>query len=430
MSEITSTLVTTPLAQVDTPLLAVALAQGAALPASLGELDRAAGGGLARAISSGDFKAKRDESLLLYPSGKAKRILLVGVGKSGEVTRSSIRRAAAVAAKRARALGASQLAFAVAAEARNGLAAKDLGQVIVEGAGQGAWTFSELKAASDDPKPDLETVAIVCDATEATQVAAGQTLGDGIAAGHRLARYLQMQPGNVCTPGYLADRAKQLATAYGFSLTVLDRAALQKEGMGALLAVAQGSVQEPRFIVLEYRGAADAAALALIGKGVTFDSGGISIKPAQNMEDMKFDMSGAAAVLGTFETLGRPKPKINVIGLIPSTENLPSGTAVKPGDVIKSHLGKTIEIINTDAEGRLILCDALSYVRRFKPAAVLDAATLTGAVVVALGHVAIGVMGNDEALLAEVREAGERAGERCWPLPLWDEYRDRKSTRV
>jgi len=176
--------------------------------------------------------------------------------------------------------------------------------------------------------------------------------------------------------------------------------------------------------VLEYRGAGDAAALALIGKGVTFDSGGISIKPAQNMEDMKFDMSGAAAVLGTFETLGRLKPKINVIGLIPSTENLPSGTAVKPGDVIKSHLGKTIEVINTDAEGRLILCDALSYVRRFKPAAVLDAATLTGAVVVALGHVAIGVMGNDEGLLAEVRDAGERAGERCWPLPLWDEYRE------
>jgi len=190
--------------------------------------------------------------------------------------------------------------------------------------------------------------------------------------------------------------------------------------------VAQGSQQEPRFIVLEYKGAGDAATppVALIGKGVTFDSGGISIKPAQNMEDMKFDMSGAAAVLGTFEVLGRLKPRLNVLGLIPSTENLPSGTAVKPGDVIKSHLGKTIEIINTDAEGRLILCDALSYVRRFKPAAVLDAATLTGAVVVALGHVAIGAMGNDDALVAEVRDAGERAGERCWPLPLWDEYRE------
>src|SRR5213595_405222 len=425
MSEITSTLATAPLAQVETPLLAVALAQGPALPASLAELDRAAGGGLARAIASGDFKGKRDDSLLLYPSGgKAQRILLVGVGKSGEVTRSSIRRAAAVAAKRARALGATQLAFAVAPEARNNLAAKDLGQVIVEGAGQGAWTFTELKAAPDDPKPDVETVAIVCDPKEATQVAAGQKVGDAIAAGHRLARDLQMQPGNVCTPSYLADQAKQLAAAHGFAVTVLDRAALHQEGMGALLAVAQGSAQEPRFIVLEYRAAGDAAPLGLVGKGVTFDSGGISIKPAQNMEEMKFDMSGAAAVLGCFEMLGRLKPKVNVVGLIPATENLPSGTAVKPGDVVKSHLGKTIEVINTDAEGRLILCDALSYARRFKPAAVLDAATLTVAVVVALGHHAIGIMGNDEALLAEVRDAGERAGERCWPLPLWEEYRE------
>jgi leucyl aminopeptidase len=157
---------------------------------------------------------------------------------------------------------------------------------------------------------------------------------------------------------------------------------------------------------------------------VTFDSGGISIKPALNMEDMKFDKSGATAVLGAFEVVGRLKPKINVVGLIPATENLPSGTAIKPGDVVRSHLGKTIEIINTDAEGRLILCDALSYARRYKPAAAIDAATLTGAVVIALGHHAIGMMGNDEALLAEVRDAGERAGERCWPLPLWEEYRD------
>jgi len=422
----TSTLLAVPLAQVETPLLAVALGQGSAVPPSLAELERSAGGVLGRAITSGDFKGKRDEAVLLYPSGgKAQRILLVGLGKSAEVTRSSIRRAAGVAAKRARSLGATQFAFAIAPEARNGVAPTDLGQVIVEGAGQGAWAFTELKAAPEDPKPEVEAVAVVCDAKEATQVAAGQKIGEGVAAGHQLARYLQMLPGNVCTPSYLADRAKQLAAAFGFGLTVLDRAAMQKEAMGALLAVAQGTQQEPRFIVLEYRGGGgDTAPVALVGKGVTFDSGGISIKPAQNMEDMKFDMSGAAAVLGTFEVLGRLKPRLNVTGVIPSTENLPSGTAVKPGDVVKSHFGKTIEIINTDAEGRLILCDALSYVRKFKPAAVLDAATLTGAVVVALGHVAIGVMGNDEVLINEVRDAGERAGERCWPLPLWDDYRE------
>jgi leucyl aminopeptidase len=425
MSRLTHTIVTAPVAAVETPLLALAIAEGSAVPASLAPLDQAAGGVLGRALSSGDFSGKRDETSLLYPAGgKAQRILLVGMGKLADVTRASIRRAAAVAGKRARALGAKQLSFSVASEARKATTAVELGQAVAEGAGQGTWAFTELKAAPEQPKPEVEAIAIVCDAREAKDVGAGQRIGEAIGAGHQLARYLQMQPGNVCTPIYLADQAKRLADAYGFRLTVLDRAQMQTEGMGALLAVAQGTAQEPRFIVLEHRGAGDAAPVVLVGKGVTFDSGGISIKPAQNMEEMKFDMSGAAAVLGTFEVLGRLKPKVNVVGVIPATENLPSGTAVKPGDVIKSHFGKTIEIINTDAEGRLILCDALSYVRRFKPAAVVDVATLTGAVVVALGHAATGMMGTDDSLLAEVRDAGERSGERCWPLPLWDEYRD------
>jgi leucyl aminopeptidase len=222
----------------------------------------------------------------------------------------------------------------------------------------------------------------------------------------------------------LAERATEIATRHGFPITVLDRAGCEKEGMGALMAIAKGSAEEPRFIAMEYRGAGDAAPVVLIGKGITFDTGGISIKPAANMEDMKYDMSGAAAVCGVFEMLGRARPKINVIGLIPSAENMPSGTAVKPGDVVKSHLGKTIEVINTDAEGRLLLVDALSWARRYKPAVVVDAATLTGAVVIALGNAAMGIMGNDDALVEELRQAGERAGERGWPLPLWDEYRE------
>jgi leucyl aminopeptidase len=412
-----------PLAQVETPLLAVAVATGAGLPPSLADLDKAAGGVLARAAA--DFKGKRDEVALVYPAGgKAQRILLVGMGKAQEVTRGAIRRAAGVAAKRARGLGAARFAFAVAADARNGVSAKDLGQVAVEGAAQGAWSFTELKQKPDDPKPDVDVVQIVVEKSEAADAEAGRKIGDAVAAGHALTRYLQMQPGNVCTPSYLADRAKDLAKQYGFAVTVLDRKQIKAEGMGALLAVAQGSAEEPRFIALEYKGGGDQAPVVLVGKGVTFDSGGISIKPAQNMEEMKFDMSGAAAVLGTFEALGRLTPKVNVVGLIPATENLPSGTALKPGDVIRSHFGKTIEIINTDAEGRLILCDALSYARRFKPAVALDAATLTGAVTIALGHTAIGIMGNDDAVIEEVRVAGERAGERCWPLPLWDDYRD------
>ena len=413
-----------PLAKVETPLLAVAVPQGSTLPASLAELDRAAaGGGLARAISAGDHKGKRDETLLMYGSGKAQRILLVGVGKAGEITRNALRRAAAIAAKRARALGTKSYAFAVATEARGGVGIAEVAQVAVEGAAQGGWQFTELKKSPEDPKPELEAVELVVEAADKREAEAGRRIGDAVAAGYWLTRNLQMQPGNICTPSYLAKQAQALAKTHGFGVTVLDLAQIKKEGMGALLAVAQGSSEEPRFIVLEYKGGTGAP-VVLVGKGVTFDSGGISIKPAQNMEDMKYDMSGAAAVLGSFEVLGRLRPKINVVGLIPTTENLPSGTAVKPGDVVKSHFGKTIEIINTDAEGRLILCDALSYARRFKPAAVLDAATLTGAVVIALGHHAIGILGNDEALLAEVRDAGERAGERCWPLPLWDEYRE------
>jgi leucyl aminopeptidase len=405
---------TKPLESVETPLLALLVAQGAAV---------AIDPGVERAVATGDYKGKKDETLLVYGGGKAQRILLVGIGKANEITRSSIRRAAAIAARRVRSLGTKSFSLAVTKEARGSLGAGELAQVLIEGAAQGGWQFTELKKQPEDPKPDLESVELVIEAADKEQAERGRRIGDAIAAGYLFTRNLQMLPGNVCTPSYLAEQAQKLATAHGFKATVLDKAQIKKEGMGALLAVAQGSAEEPRFIVLEYQGGSGAP-IALIGKGVTFDSGGISIKPAANMEDMKFDKSGATAVLGAFEVLGRLKPKLNVVGLIPATENLPSGTAIKPGDVVKSHLGKTIEIINTDAEGRLILCDALSYARRFKPVAVIDAATLTGAVVVALGHHAIGMLGNDEPLLAEVRDAGERAGERCWPLPLWDEYRE------
>jgi leucyl aminopeptidase len=410
-----SSISTKALTAAETPLLAVLVAQGGAPPIKDASLERA--------FASGDYKGKKDETLLVYGSGKAERVLLVGVGKSNEVTRGAVRRGAAIAAKRARGLGTKTLSIAVAKEARASLGAAELAQVLIEGTAQGGWQFTELKKQPDDPKPEVDAVEIFVNADDKDEAEAGRRIGDAIAAGYLFTRNLQMQPGNVCTPTYLAEQARKLAEKHKFGVTILDLAQIKKEGMGALLAVAQGSAQEPRFIVLEYQGGSGPP-VALVGKGVTFDAGGISIKPALNMEDMKFDKSGATAVLGTFEVLGRLKPKINVVGIIPATENLPSGTAVKPGDVVKSHLGKTIEIINTDAEGRLILCDALSYARRFKPVAAIDAATLTGAVVIALGHHAIGMLGNDEALLAEVRDAGERAGERCWPLPLWDDYRE------
>ena len=404
-----------------TPLLAVAVPQGA-LPPSLTAVDEGTGGALARLFAAKDFAGRKDETAVLYPSGTAARVLLVGVGKAGDVDRARIRRAAAIAARRAQGLGVQSAAFFLTPEARGAVSPRDAGQAIAEGLGQGAWQYTEMKQPPEEPRQTFERAEILAPEARA-ELEAGHAVGAAIAAGQALARGVQVLPGNVCTPSYLAGVAQEIGRRHGISVTVLDKAAIVAEGMRALMAVAQGSAEEPRFIVLEYKGS-DAAPTVLIGKGVTFDTGGISIKPAQNMEDMKYDMSGAAAVLGTFEAIGRLKPSAHVIGLIPSTENMPSGTALKPGDVVKSHLGKTIEIINTDAEGRLILCDALSWARRYQPARVVDLATLTGAMVIALGHTATGVMGTDDALIEQLRAAGERAGERVWPLPLWDEYRD------
>jgi leucyl aminopeptidase len=405
----------------DSPLLAIAVARGG-LPPSLAALDQAAGGALSRLFAAGDFSGKKDETALVYPPGPAARVLLVGLGKPEEISRANVRRAASTAAKRARGAGVARAAFHLAAEALGSLQPAEAGQAIAEGLAQGAWQYNEMKRPPEEQKATLERIDVLAP-TATDAVTAGHRIGAAIGAGQTVARGIQVLPGNVCTPSYVARTAEEIARRHGLTATVLDKAAIVREGMGALMAVAQGSAEEPRFIALEYQGA-DGPPVVLVGKGVTFDTGGISIKPAQNMEDMKYDMSGAAAVLGTFEMLGRLKPAVHVVGLIPSTENMPSGTAVKPGDVVTSLSGKTIEVINTDAEGRLILCDALTYARRYHPACVLDIATLTGAIVVALGHTATGVMGTDDALIEDVRRAGERAGERVWPLPLWDEYRE------
>jgi leucyl aminopeptidase len=234
-----------------------------------------------------------------------------------------------------------------------------------------------------------------------------------------------MMPGNLCTPEYLAQTAADIAKRYDMGITVLGRRELEAEKMGSFLAVAQGTPQDPKLIALEYKGGKpNAKPIVLVGKGLCFDSGGISIKPAQGMEFMKFDMCGGAGVLGTFEALGQMKPNVNVVGIVGATTNMPSGTAMNPGDVVKAQNGKSIEIINTDAEGRLVLADCLSYAKRFDPDVVIDAATLTGACVIALGHTASGVFSSDDALVTEILAAGKRAGEPAWPLPLWDEYKE------
>jgi len=255
-------------------------------------------------------------------------------------------------------------------------------------------------------------------------IAASRVILAGAGDGGRR-RELPNLPANHATPTYLGEEAKKLAKAHGFGCQVLGPKEIAKLGMGSLMAVAQGSEQPPRFIVLQHKGGADGEApIVLVGKGITFDSGGISIKPAQDMDEMKFDMGGAASVLGTFRAIGELKPRVNVIGLIPSCENMPDGRSVKPGDIVKSMSGQTIEILNTDAEGRLILCDALSYAERFQPSAVIDIATLTGACVVALGAVRSGLFASDDALAESLESAGEAALDLCWRMPLDDEYGD------
>jgi leucyl aminopeptidase len=333
--------------------------------------------------------------------------------------RLALRRAGAIAARAANRMGVGRLAFFAGEMSGEETEAAGLGLIA------GAWDFKELKTppSADDERAPLREAVIL--GSDANARESGARSARAIGEGHSLARRLGMLPGNICTPDYLADTARDIATRFGMKVTVLGRAEMQQEKMGSFLSVAQGTSQDPKLIALEYRkGAADAPPVALVGKGLCFDSGGISIKPAQGMEWMKFDMCGAAGVLGAMEAIGRLELPINVVGLIGSTTNMPSGEAVKPGDVVQASNGKYIEIINTDAEGRLVLADVLTYAKRFSPSAVIDAATLTGACVIALGHTATGVMGTDDGLVQEVLDAGKRSGEPGWPLPLWDEYKE------
>ncbi|MEJ2215214.1 MAG: leucyl aminopeptidase [Gemmatimonadota bacterium] len=422
-------------AKLDTPLLALPLFQDADLAADAAAVDAALDGAVARVRERGDFRARPDESLLLYAAGVEgpQRVVLIGLGKREALDRERVRRALGTAVRQAEKLGSDAVALATDAVVDVGeLSAQDVGCAAAEGAVLAAWDYRELKTVEDEDAPRSRVVSLtLTGAADADALQEGARVGRIVAESENLARELAARPGNIATPSHLASVAGDIATEHGLSITVLDRAKMQDEGMGALLAVAQGSEEEPRLIVLEYQGGPDGdAPLALVGKGVTFDAGGISIKPALKMEEMKYDMGGAAAVLGAMRAIAALDLPVNVVGVVPSTENLPSGKAVKPGDVVRSHSGKTIEIINTDAEGRLILADALSYVQRYHPRAILDAATLTGAVIIGLGHHAIGLMGTDDALVDEVRSAGERTGERCWPLPLWDDYRRQLDSAV
>jgi leucyl aminopeptidase len=425
-------------AEVETSLLAVQLFQGEReLDGPAREIDARLGGAITRVLERGDFKGNAGETLFLFPrAGElgAERVLLVGAGKQEEHTLESVRRAVGTVVRNAERLGVQRIALTLGHLWRLADPPRpyDAARAAMEGVVLAGWSFTELKSRgeSEEAPRGMEEVLLVAGrADQAEEIRRGAAEGEIVARAENLARELGAWPGNFATPTYLAEVAVRIAGEHGLDVTVLDREALEREGMNTLLAVSRGSEEPPCLIVLEYRGADPGEApLALVGKGVTFDSGGISLKRG-GMSDMKYDLAGGAAVLGAMQAIAGLRLPVNVVGLVPATENLPSGRALKPGDVIRSHSGKTIEVLDTDGEGRLILADAMSYARRYRPSAMLDAATLGGCIG-ALGHHAIGIMGNDEALLEQVRTAGERTGQRCWPLPMWREYRAQLNSAV
>ena len=415
------------LATLSVDCLVLGLFEEGELPGEAQAVDAASGGRLKKLLARGDFCGRSGETLLLtdLPGLEATRVLLTGLGAKKGVSRRSWRKALTAAVNALARTRIASAAIAIERPAARDLDDYYLGRAVAEIVGAALYRTNDLKTAKKPKPPALQRV-LAGPVRKAGVEAATRGLehGEAVASAARVQRDLANLPSNVCTPVYLAEQARALAKRHtSLRVQVLDEAAIRREKMGCLLAVAQGSHQPPRFIVLEHRGGkTDRPPVVLVGKGVTFDSGGISLKDPPAMDEMKFDMSGAAAVIAALTLVAELRLPLRVVGLVAAVENMPSGHAVKPGDIVTSASGQTVEILNTDAEGRLILCDALHYARRFHPGAIVDIATLTGACVVALGHHHAGVMGNDDDLVQELVAAGERADDRAWHLPLTEEY--------
>ncbi|MBI3333065.1 MAG: leucyl aminopeptidase [Candidatus Omnitrophica bacterium] len=402
------------------PIL-LGITEGKNLPSWAGGWSESVRKAVQRLLGSGQFKGKLNETFLL-PEG-SRWLILVGAGKKEELTLDRVRQAAASASRRAMNAGIESFSRGLVQVAQ--ATAEEVAQAVTEGTLLGTYRYDELKNVPAEERRRLKSVTMVVPAAKDLSaarrgVARGRVIAEAVCWG----RDLINRPANRLTPRIMAAEAKGAARRFRFSCRVLDPARMRRLGMNAVLAVAQGSVEPAQFIILEYRGRGSRSGgpLLFAGKGITFDSGGISIKPAAKMEQMKYDMSGGAAVLASIRAIAALKLPVHVVGLVPATENLPSGSAQRPGDVIRTYSGKTVEVENTDAEGRLVLADALGYAQRFKPRAILDLATLTGACVVALGHHAMAVMGNDERLIERVQRSASRTHERVWRLPLWPEY--------
>ncbi len=403
-------------------------AGGSALTRSGQAADKAAAGALRRSLEQGDLAGKAGSTLLLQRIAglAAERVLLVSLGERGEYGVNAFRDALRGAAVALKALGAKDAALYVAdfAVAGRGLPWAVRNAVLC--VRDAFYRFDQLKTQNKPTAPALAAMTLaIAGAPVTLQAQAALKEAVATADGVDLARTLGNLPPNLCTPTELAEQARKLAKQFKLGIEVLERRDMERLGMGALLAVTRGSHQPPKLIVLRYAGAAKKKKpLVLVGKGITFDTGGVSLKPAGDMDEMKFDMSGAGSVLGAIRALAGMRAPVNVIGVVPTCENMPGGAATRPGDVVTTLSGQSVEILNTDAEGRLILCDALTYAQRFDPVAVVDIATLTGACVIALGHVATGLFANDQRLADAIRAAGDDAWDRVWQMPLWEDYQE------
>lgn len=417
---------TTALHSTSSPCLVLGIFQNNSMPETTAAIDKISKGSISKVVKAGDISGKAGQTLLLQgiTGVKAKRILLVGCGKKSSL---GLKEFAAVLRQTNLALEKYGLNDALLA-----LASLDVKKVSIERKALQVAKIIEssqyrYKRTKSSPKAPANLQAIslyVNGSKERSQAKKGLSIGSAIAKGMNIAKELGNLPANICTPTYLAEQALALGKKNKCLKTkVLSEAQMKRLGMGSLLSVSAGSVQPAAFIIMEYQGgAASLAPNVIVGKGITFDTGGISLKGGAGMDEMKYDMCGAASVLGTMSAVCELKPKTNIIGVIASAENMPSGIATKPGDVVTSMSGQTIEVLNTDAEGRLVLCDALTYVERFKPKTVIDIATLTGACIVALGAHISGLMSNDDALAEKLSESGLDALDPVWRLPIWDEY--------
>ena len=416
--------------------IVVNLVEGVSAPGgATGAVDRALDGAISRLIEDGEAKGKRGEITLIHTLGKmaTSRVLVLGLGRASDFGAETVRSVAGEACRYLRGLGVEKAASIAHGAGIGGLDNTASAQALVEGSLLGLYRFDKYKTTEADRSDDIkELVLVEFDSARVKELQKGVSEGTIIAEAVTLCRDMVNEPANFMTPTRMAEVALEVARDAGLQLQVIDRPRMVELGMGALLGVAQGSEEPPKLIVLRHEGDPDDESnhLALLGKGITFDSGGISLKPGENMGRMKGDMAGGAAVISAIKAISALAPRINVTAVVPATENMPGGRAQRPGDIVRTMSGKTIEVVNTDAEGRLVLADALAYARSLGLSRIVDVATLTGAITVALGNICTGAFGNDQGLVDKIIDAGKQSGERIWQMPMFDEYRERFKSDV